>query len=73
MNNPDISNTYRHYKGHEYEVLYVAVHTETEEQLVIYRNLNDLSLIWARPYDMFFEEVIVDGKSVPRFARINPK
>lgn len=71
MNNQNVTGVYRHYKGHEYEVLYEAIHTETEERLVVYRNVNDHSLVWARPYDMFFEDVIVDGKSVPRFAKVS--
>ena len=73
MSITNITGIYRHYKGHEYEVLYVAVHTETEERLVVYRNVNDESLVWARPYDMFFEDVIVDGKSMPRFAKVSKK
>ena len=61
---------YRHYKGNEYEVLYVAKHTETEEDLVIYRALKDLEQIWARPLAMFEESVEWEGKTVPRFSRI---
>jgi hypothetical protein len=72
MNNtPDIIGTYRHYKGHEYEVLGAAVHTETEERLIVYRDIHKPELMWVRPYDMFFEEVMVDGNLVPRFVRTN--
>lgn len=59
---------YKHYKGGIYEYLYTATHSETEEQLVIYKNHE--KRIFARPYDMFFENVIVDGKEVPRFAKM---
>ena len=44
---------YRHYKGNEYEVLYVAKHTEIEEDLVIYCAVKDSEKIWARPLAMF--------------------
>lgn len=58
---------YRHYKGKEYEVIGVARHSETLEELVIYRALYDNFDLWARPLKMFLEEVEVDGKKVPRF------
>ena len=73
-NNPDLPPTppgrYRHYKGGEYEVLGAARHSETEELLVVYRTLYDDSGWWVRPHRMFFESVVVDGVSQPRFARI---
>ena len=61
---------YRHYKGNEYEVLYIATHTETEEGLVIYRALQDPEKVWARPRAMFEEEIEIDGKMMPRFTPI---
>lgn len=61
---------YRHYKGNEYEVIGLARHSETEEVLVVYRPLYNDSGMWVRPYAMFNESVLVDGKSVPRFAFI---
>ncbi len=62
---------YRHFKGGEYEVIGFAKHTETEEQLVIYRNLHDITQLWARPYTMFAETVEVDGKTIRRFTPID--
>ena len=59
---------YRHYKGHYYEVMGVARHSETEEELVVYRQLYGEQGLWVRPKAMFLEEVDVDGKTVPRFA-----
>ena len=58
---------YRHYKGHEYEVLGVARHSETEEEYVVYRALYDDRRLWIRPLGMFLENVIVDGHSCRRF------
>ncbi len=63
---------YRHYKGKMYEVLGVARHSETREELVVYRALYDSeefgkNSLWVRPKQMFLEDVTVDGKKVPRF------
>jgi hypothetical protein len=61
---------YRHYKGREYIVLTVARHSETEEELVVYRcDYGDRSW-WVRPRGMFLETVEVDGQAVPRFQWI---
>ncbi|MBL8376306.1 MAG: DUF1653 domain-containing protein [Burkholderiales bacterium] len=59
---------YRHYKGGEYEVLDVTWHSETREPMVLYRPLYGDSGLWVRPYAMFVEEVVVDGRRQPRFA-----
>lgn len=61
---------YRHYKGNDYEVIGVATHSETREQLVVYRPLSGEGALWVRPLAMFIETVTVDGKTVPRFARL---
>ena len=58
---------YRHYKNKEYEVIGVATHSETMEQLVVYRKLYDDHSLWVRPYEMFIGDVEVDGKTVKRF------
>lgn len=71
MKTLDIGGYYRHYKGNEYEAIGEAVHTETKEKLVIYRSLQDNSAVWARPYDMFFETIVVDGNEVLRFTKID--
>jgi hypothetical protein len=60
---------YRHYKGNHYEVIGVARHSETEEELVVYRCLYGDFSLWVRPLAMFVETVLVDGRPVPRFAR----
>jgi hypothetical protein len=59
---------YRHYKGNDYEVIGIARHSETEEELVVYRKLYDDGSLWVRPLAMFMEDVTVDGQTVPRFA-----
>lgn len=58
---------YRHHKGGKYEVIGVAKHSETGEELVIYRSLNGDKQIWARPKAMFLEEVEIGRKKIPRF------
>jgi hypothetical protein len=65
--------TYRHYKNKQlYEVLDVALQTETNELLVVYRPLYESEHeLFARPYDMFIEKIEVDGQSVPRFERVD--
>lgn len=61
---------YRHFKGGLYEVVGIARHSETEEELVIYRPLYGEGGLWARPLAMFVETVIHEGKSQPRFQKI---
>lgn len=61
---------YRHYKGKEYEVIGCARHSETEEEFVVYRALYGGRGLWIRPKAMFVEEVLVDGKRVPRFQLV---
>jgi hypothetical protein len=58
---------YRHYKGGLYEVLGVARHSETDEELVVYRPLYGERGLWVRPKAMFVECVEVAGQAVPRF------
>jgi hypothetical protein len=62
---------YRHYKGHDYEVIGVARHSETEESFVVYRALYGERGLWVRPAAMFLDTVTVDGRSVLRFTRLS--
>jgi hypothetical protein len=66
------TGTYQHYKGGKYLVLGVAKHSETKEDLVVYVALyeNEMASMWVRPLKMFTENVVVDGKNVPRFKKI---
>lgn len=59
---------YKHYKGKEYEVLGVALHSETEEALVVYRQLYGNHSLWVRPYTMFTETIELNGDAQPRFS-----
>ena len=60
---------YKHYKGKLYEVIGIARHSETLEELVVYRALyqNEGENLWVRPMKMFLEEVEIEGKKMPRF------
>ena len=61
---------YEHYKGNRYEVLGVAKHSETLEELVVYRALYGEHGLWVRPLEMFLETVEIEGKKIPRFKFI---
>jgi len=63
---------YRHYKNKPYKYVGEARHSETLEEVVIYETLyeNDLGKIWVRPKQMFFENVQLEGRSVPRFGQV---
>ncbi|MFA6255194.1 MAG: DUF1653 domain-containing protein [Patescibacteria group bacterium] len=60
---------YCHYKGKNYLVIGLAKHSETLEELVVYKALynNKVSKLWVRPKKMFLGKVKVGGKIVPRF------
>jgi len=66
---------YEHYKGKRYEVLGMAVHSETNESMVIYKALYKGNFpegtLWVRPLEMFKENVTVDGKLIPRFRYLS--
>jgi len=61
---------YRHFKGNEYRVLYLAKHSETEELMVVYQALYGDHSIWVRPANMWNETVERDGKVFKRFEYI---
>jgi len=63
---------YRHFKNKEknYQVLGVARHSETGEDMVVYKKLYDDYSMFVRPYSMFIEEVEFNGKKVKRFEYI---
>ena len=61
---------YRHFKGNEYRLLYVARHSETMENMVVYQALYGERGIWVRPAAMWNEIVERDGYQGPRFQYI---
>src|ERR1700688_497978 len=76
IKNPETSvsaGRYRHYKGNEYTVLGVARHSESLEELVVYRQEYGEHSLWVRPKEMFLETVQVDGQEVPRFRPLAAK
>lgn len=65
--------TYRHFKGGIYEVVQIAIHSETMEKMVVYRN-TDSGQWWVRPVSMWNETVARDGKIFLRFTYLgDPK
>ena len=64
---------YRHYKGKDYLVVGVSRHSETEEELVVYRQLYGDHGLWVRPRAMFLETIELNGRLQPRFAYIGPE
>lgn len=74
MPQPVIPNgLYRHYKGKMYRLFGVVRHSETLEELVHYEALepSDLGQFWVRPKEMFLGDIVIDGKSQPRFEYVN--
>lgn len=60
---------YRHFKGQPYEVIGTALHSETQEEFVVYRALYGEGGLWVRPRAMWDEHVERDGYAGPRFVR----
>jgi len=70
------AGVYRHYKGAEVEVIGSALHSETLQEMVIYRHLTGEhggeTHFWVRPREMFLEEVAAGGARMPRFEYLGP-
>lgn len=62
---------YQHYKGQFYEVIGIAKHSETLEELVVYKQQYGEFGLWVRPLKMFFEDISVEGKIVKRFKKVS--
>jgi hypothetical protein len=67
-----IPGLYKHYKGNFYTVIGSAIHSETEEVMVIYQPKYEGASVWVRPEKMFNEIIEINGKSVPRFEFVAP-
>ena len=65
---------YRHYKGDIVEVIGMGVHSETLEEFVVYKHISGKRVgkgyFWVRPANIFIENVEIEGKTLPRFRRI---
>lgn len=61
---------YRHFKGNLYEVVDLARHSETGDDMVVYRALYGEQGLWVRPLALFEETLERDGKTVKRFAPV---
>ena len=75
MKKLEIGAIYKHYKGNNYEVIGIVNNSETLEEMVLYKALykiegHDENSLWVRPKEMFLENVIIDGKEVERFKKI---
>ena len=68
---PRQGDIYKHYKGMLYQIVAIAMHTETEEDMVVYQALYGEFKHFARPLSMFMEEVEVEGSKICRFELIN--
>ncbi|MEG0077276.1 DUF1653 domain-containing protein [Anaerorhabdus sp.] len=62
---------YIHFKGKEYEVIGIAKHSETCEEMVVYKQLYGNREMWVRPISMWEEEVNRDGYCGPRFRPVD--
>jgi len=63
---------YKHYKGNLYQVLGTARHSESLEELVVYKALyqSEGKNLWVRPLQMFTETIEINGQQIPRFQFI---
>ena len=70
MDKIHIGSTYKHYKGNNYVVVGLAKHSETLEELVVYRAIYGDGGLWVRPREMFLESIELNGVKQPRFKII---
>ena len=62
---------YRHFKGNLYEVIGKVRHSETQEQMVLYRALYGEGGLWVRPFQMFFDTIEREGQELKRFEYVS--
>lgn len=71
MNKINPGQTYKHFKGNEYEIVCIGKNSETEEVMVVYKDLSDDTKIWIRPLTMFLDiKKDENGTEVQRFQKI---
>lgn len=61
---------WKHYKGNDYKIIVLGKHSETAEDMVVYKQLHS-DKIYIRPMNLFFQDVEWEGKTVPRFTFIS--
>ncbi len=70
LNSP-VAGIYKHFKGMQYEVLDIALCSETQEKHVVYRALYGDRALWIRPVEMFLERVERGNYTGPRFSPVS--
>ncbi len=65
-----INSYYQHFKGGLYKLLYLGRDSETLEEVVVYEALYGDKSIWVRPKKLFFEEIEINNKRIPRFRKL---
>ncbi len=71
MSDVIVGAIYKHYKGNNYRVLALAAHSESAEELVVYRALYGEGEVKARPSAMFTEQLVIEGEITPRFTLVS--
>ena len=69
MQEISVGKIYRHYKGNKYKIIALGRHSESQEEVVIYQNI-DKGDIWVRPKSMWNEVININGKEVMRISLV---
>lgn len=68
---PRSGEIWKHYKGNYYEIIAIGIHTETQEEMVVYEDSGPtVRKYWIRPLSMWMEDVECNGRAIPRFKRV---
>lgn len=62
---------YKHFKGNEYQLIHIGIHSETLEEYAVYKKMYDDYSVWVRPLAMFNESIEHEGRKVKRFEAIS--